>query len=374
MRVGVIGGGIGGLTTALALVRKGIDVTVYERAPELREIGAGIALWPAPLAVLDTLGVGDDVRALSGPWTDAGLRRANGDYLVHYTADQFAARLGETIAGVHRGELQAVLLRALPDGVLHLNHELTGLTTAPDGATITFADGTTAEVDAVIAADGRRSKVREITFGSRPLHDCKSLGWRGSADEPPDADWHSFAGETWGVGGRFGILPISNGRVTWYGVARQARAGGGLDEIADRFGTWHDPIPSLIAATKPEHLWADVIDDLRPLRRWTAGPIALLGDAAHPMTPELGQGACQAILDASVIADELATEAKPAEAFRAYEKRRRRRAAMVTLVARAATASARTEGRVAVGFRSRVASLGSPKIMLRQLELLSRGP
>jgi 2-polyprenyl-6-methoxyphenol hydroxylase-like FAD-dependent oxidoreductase len=374
MDVAVIGGGIGGLATALALQHHGIGCVVYERAPELREIGAGLGVWPAPMQVFDRLGIGNDVRALSGPWDDAGLRRSDGRYLVRYSAEEFADRLGEPTIGVHRGELQALLVRSLPEGTVRVGAECIGVAGWPSGVAISFADGTTVEADAVIAADGRRSIVRDLVFGRRELHDCKSVGWRGTAVAPPGSDWHRFAGESWGSEGRFGILPISGGRVTWYGACRRFRSSGDLAEVAHRFGSWHHPIPSLIAATTPDNLWRDAIDDLRPLRHWTQGRVALLGDAAHPMTPDLGQGACQAILDAWVVAEELATSAPVAEALLTYERRRKRRATMVGLIARGATVGARYEGRLSVGLRSKVAALGPPSVLLRQLAFIARGP
>jgi 2-polyprenyl-6-methoxyphenol hydroxylase-like FAD-dependent oxidoreductase len=373
-QVVVIGGGIGGLTTALALATRGIPVTVHERAPELHEIGAGLGLWPAPLRVFDRLGIGDAVRALSGPWSEAGLRRWDGRFLVRYTAEEFSARLGEPTIGVHRGELQALLLRSLPDGVVHTSHELVDLDEVGTTVTAHFAGGATVRGAALIGADGRRSTVRRHLFGDQPLHDCRSVGWRGTATAPPGSDWHERIGETWGPGGRFGVLPISGNRVTWYAAAKELRNGGGIDELLGRFGSWHHPIPELIAATDPANLWWDALDDRRPSRRWVSGRIALLGDAAHPMTADLGQGACQAILDAEVLAEELDARANVTEALRAYERRRRWRAGAVTMIARGATVGARPESRVAVALRSRMASLMPASVMLRELELITRGP
>jgi len=371
----VVGGGIGGLTAALALVERGIPVAVHERAPELREIGAGLGLWPAPLRVLDRLGIGDEVRALAGPWLEAGLRRADGRFLVRYSVEQFSARLGEPTIGVHRGELQALLLRSLADrATVHTDRELVDLVEHDGVVTARFADGSDAEGAVLIGADGRRSTVRRLLFGDRPLHDCRSVGWRGTATAPPGSDWHERIGETWGPGGRFGILPISGGRVTWYAAAKSLRNGDGIEELQQRFGTWHHPIPELIQATDPSNLWWDSLDDRRPMRRWTSGRVGLLGDAAHPMTADLGQGACQAILDAWVLAEELDRTGDVPTALRAYERRRRWRAGAVTLVARGATVGARAEGRLAVGIRSALTGLMPPSIMLRELELIARGP
>lgn len=219
----VIGGGIGGLTAALALARRGIPVTVHERAPELQEIGAGLGLWPAPLRVFDRLGIGDAVRSLAGPWDVAGLRRFDGKFLVRYSAEQFSARLGEPTIGVHRGELQALLVRSLDAGVVRTSAECIGLDERGDAVTAHFADGSQAHAEVVVGADGRHSAVRRILFGERPLHDCRSVGWRGTALAPPGSDWHSAIGETWGPGGRFGILPISGGLGPGGGARRHGR-------------------------------------------------------------------------------------------------------------------------------------------------------
>ncbi len=369
----VVGGGIGGLTTALCLAHQGIPAVVHERAPELREIGAGLGLWPAPLRVYDRLGIGDEVRALSGPWEEAGLRRSDGSFIVRYTAEQMSTRLGEPTIGVHRGELQALLLRHVGAERVRTDAECVGVDHNAEGATARFADGTRASGPAVVGADGRRSVVARELFGDRPLHDCRSGGWRGTALAPAGSDWHRVVGETWGPGGRFGILPISGGRVTWYAGVQRYSSDRGLAEVAERFGSWHHPIPDLIAATDPTHVWVDALDDRFPSRRWVTGRVALLGDAAHPMTADLGQGACQAILDAWVLAEELARTADVPSALRAYERRRRWQAGMITLIARSATIGARSEGRRSVAMRSRVAGLAPPSAVLRQLAFISDG-
>jgi len=345
----VVGGGIGGLTTALGLVSRGIDVTVHERAPELCEIGAGLGVWPAPQAVFDRLGIGDKVLELAGPWKTAGLRRSDGSYIVRIPIEDLRARLGGATIGVHRAELQALLLGALPDGVVRTGQELVGLEEDGGSLTVTFADGTSTAAWAVVGADGLRSRTRELLFGPRRLRRCRMAAWRGTAS-PGDRDWGNFAGETWGPTGRFGILPIA-GRVTWYAAARRFTNGAGKDELLRRFGDWHHPIPDLIAATEPDQIWCDQVHDIRPLRHWSKGRVTLLGDAAHAMTPDLGQGACQAILDAWALADALATHVDVLGAFDAYERARKGRARIVAMIARAMTNGA-GEGRAAVAIRS----------------------
>ena len=339
------------MTTALALISRGIDVTVHERADELHEIGAGLGVWPAPQAVYDRLGIGDKVRELAGPWKTAGLRRSDGSYVVRIPIEDMRARLGGATIGVHRGELQALLLASLPDGVVRTGQELVDLEQDGGSVRVRFADGTSTTARAVVGADGLRSRTRELLFGPRRLHRCRMTGWRGTAS-PGDDDWGDFAGETWGPTGRFGILPIA-GRVTWYAAVRHFTGAGDKDELLRRFGDWHYPIPQLIAATEPDEIWRDQVHDIRPLRRWSKERVTLLGDAAHAMTPDLGQGACQAILDAWALAGALATHVDVQGAFETYERARKRRARMVATIARAVTNGA-SEGRAAVAMRTAV--------------------
>lgn len=369
----VVGGGIGGLTTALALVDRGFACVVCEQAPALQEIGAGLGLWPAALRVFDDLGLGSQVRALSSSWESAGLRRSDGKVLVGYTAAEFAACFGEPTIGVHRGELQALLLRSLPSGVVKTGSRCVDVRQSGAGTvTAAFEDDSSMRARAVIGADGQRSRIRAILFGDRALHDCRCVGWRGTATKPRGSDWHAFAGETWGRGGRFGIIPISADRVTWYAAARAFRSGGGKAELLERFGEWHAPIPALLEATEEDNIWRDHIYDLWPLRQWSIGNVTLLGDAAHPMTPELGQGACQAILDAWTVADALATSADVTEAFREYERKRKARARFVTLVARFAAAGGGADSRPARYAREQSMALMPAPILFRALRAVAR--
>ena len=368
----IVGGGIGGLTTALCLLDRGIECAVYERAPEMHEVGSGVGLWPSAVRVFDRVGLGDQVRALAGEWQVGGVRSRSGTLLNGYRKEQFVRRFGEPMSGVHRGELQMVLLGALPDGVLHTGYECTGVTQASDDRVeVRFVDRDPVAGRVVIAADGNKSLVRRTLFDDKPLRDLGILGWRGTLVDPPD--YGGFAGEIWGNGASFGFLPMSNNRVSWFGAA-DGSPPATKEFLQERFADWHDPIPQIIATTPDDMIWWDRTYDLRPRRHWVRGRVALLGDAAHPMSPFLGQGACQAILDAWVVADELArSSADEPGALKRYERRRRNVASAVQLAAHGGVAAARPRPRAVQPLFEASMRVVPNALTLRGLQLLARG-
>jgi 2-polyprenyl-6-methoxyphenol hydroxylase-like FAD-dependent oxidoreductase len=368
----IIGGGIGGLTTALCLLQHDIECVVYERAPELHEVGSGVGLWPSAVRVLDRVGLGDAVRALAGPWTVGGVRSQNGTLLSGYRKEQFVARFGEPMSGVHRGELQMLLVGALPDGVLHTGYECAGVDAAADRVEVRFVDRDPVVGRVAIAADGNKSLVRRQLFDDTPLRDLGILGWRGTLVDPPD--FGGFAGEIWGNGASFGFLPMSGNRVSWFGAA-DGNPPATKDFLRERFADWHDPIPEVIAKTDDDMIWWDRTYDLWPRRQWVQGRVALLGDAAHPMSPFLGQGACQAILDAWVVAEELARASssdEPAALVR-YQKRRRNVASAVQLAAHFGCAAARPRPRAVQPLFEASMRVMPNALTLRGLQVLARG-
>ncbi len=322
--VGIIGGGIGGVATAVALHRSGIQATVYERAPELKEAGAGMMLWPNATRVLKSLGLLDEVAARSGPTTHFLVRTSCGRTLMNLTLGQFDVPALCT----RRSDLLAALLSALPPERIRLGRELTKLEQAASKVRAHFSDGSIAEHDAVIGADGIRSRVRAQLFGvTDPV--CRGYTvWRGVGAYSGSAIRRGHNSETWGHGSRFGILAIGQGRYTWYATANiTGREAVSPDErkreLLQRFSAWHEPISSLIDST--ELILENGAYDLDPLPRWTAGRVTLLGDAAHPCTPNLGQGGAMALEDALVLAKCIASERSIQPALHRYESLRRRR-------------------------------------------------
>ncbi|MCZ4083346.1 FAD-dependent monooxygenase [Streptomyces antarcticus] len=341
----VAGAGIGGLTAALALHRSGWRVTVCERAPGPTAVGAGIVLAPNALRAFDTIGF-DATRAAGRAVPAAmGLRRPDGRWLNRADTAAMAARYGRPPLAVHRAALTDALAAALPAGTVRYATAVTAVTAVdradgtegPDAAD--GADGSSPVVrttagdlaaDLAVAADGIHSPLRRLHFPDHPgLHYAGETAWRTVLPAGAAAD--ASAAETWGRGERFGIGPRAAGRTSVCATAvapEGHRPPGVRAELLRRFGTWHDPIPALLERIDPaDVLRHDLYDLAAPLPRYHRGRLVWLGDAAHAMTPNLGQGGCQAVEDAVVLAHLLsgaAASGVPA-ALAAYSAARRAR-------------------------------------------------
>ncbi|MGA5131066.1 FAD-dependent monooxygenase [Streptomyces olivoreticuli] len=327
LRAVVIGGGIGGLTAAAALHHGGWTVTVLERAAALEPVGAGIALAANALRAFDTFGAGDAVRALSGRQAEGGLRLPSGRWLSRTSNEAAAERFGGPVFVAHRAELVGLLASRLPEGAVRTGAPATLVDAGGPGrpARVAAPDGDL-EADLVVGADGIRSAVRGTLFPHHPApHYCGLTAWR-MVVPPPARPFPAH--ETWGRGLLWGTVPLGDGRVYAYAQAKAAAGGrapdGELALLRRLFGDWHHPVPDILAAADPKAvLRNDIHTAAAPLPAYHRGRVALLGDAAHPMTPHLGQGGCQAVEDAVVLAHLLAgADGDPARALPAYTRQR----------------------------------------------------
>ncbi len=248
-------------------------------------------IWPNAARVLRELGVLDHLISLSGRNTNFLVRAQNGGVLMNIPLGEFEVPALCT----RRSDLLAVLLAKLPAHSIRLGHELSRIDQRDSSVRLHFANGECSEHSAVIGADGIRSRTRAELFGAIEPIDRGYTVWRGIANYSGGAIEPGCNSETWGRGQRFGILNTGHDRITWYAASNQPQP-----DLLEMFRDWHDPIPQLLRST--ETILCNRALDLAPLPNWSRGRVTLLGDAAHPCTPNLGQGCCMAIEDAMVLA------------------------------------------------------------------------
>ena len=343
LRAVVVGGGIGGVAAAVALTRAGIDVQVHEQAQQLAEVGAGVSLAPNGLRMLERLGVGEGIRRVGVRYASAQLRLPDGRAVQHEPY-QFAMA-GQNV-GIHRADLLALLAGQLPSGTVRTGHRCTGFSQDEASATVGFADGNTATADVVIGADGIHSVLQGFVVApAKPLY-SGVVAYRGLVPRLPEYPAGTI--RMWmGEGRHFLVFPVRAGELLNYvgfvssetAVRESWSAPGDPAALAAHFAGWDPVIRQVIAAISGPggsgFQWG--MYDRVPLPRWSSGRLTLLGDAAHPMLPHLGQGVNQALEDAVALATLLRASTGPAEVPRvlaAYEGLRRDRTARVQLGSR----------------------------------------
>jgi len=331
----VVGGGIGGVTAAIALQQAGLDVTVYEQADELKEVGSGLPLWTNALRALYRLGLTDIVETIGESVKAGSITTWQGEVLADLRTEELLKQLGTINTVVHRAELLTMLLKALGENNVQLGARCVGFSQNAIRACARFADGKEACGDLLIGADGLHSVVRKQLFGPSKPRYAGYTCWRGLA-HIMRSGLETWA---WGKGYQLGITPMSHGRAYWFAQkyapeGAKDKAGGRKREVLELFHDWHDPIPAVIEATNETDILRNDIYESELLAHWSRGRVTLLGDAAHTMTPNLGMGACQAIEDGVVLGACLKAEGDIIAALKLYERRRVRRANSIARMAR----------------------------------------
>jgi salicylate hydroxylase len=341
--VAIIGGGIGGLTAAHALLRRGFEVSVFEAAPELKEIGAGVALGPNAMKALRFLDLEEKVRAVAWEGRYQILRNWKTGRIISKTPRDLMNRYGATGCSVHRADLLDVLGADLPKEILHLGARCVGVEVKDTSAVARFRDGSEFEADIVLGADGIHSAVRESLFGPDAPRFTGKICYRCLV--PVDAipgGLYEGEGATWlGPHGTVVVYKVRRGELvnvvahyddeTWREESWIRECD--RQEVIDRYRGWHESLARLFSASDKHYKWG--LHDRDPLKQWTKGRATLLGDAAHPMLPYLGQGACQAMEDGVVLAAALDSMPDDVEsALKLYERVRLPRASRVVLSAR----------------------------------------
>jgi len=356
-RAAIIGGGIGGLTTAIALRKIGFEVDVYERAPELKEVGSGMSLWPNAVRSLNEIdpNILSRLQARGRSLRRLLMKDANGERIK--TLPLPAADCSGMV--IHRAELQSALAEAVSPRSIHLDHTFSRLDQRPNSVLLHFENGASAEADLVVACDGIHSAVRKSLGLNTKLSNRAYSVWRGVTNINSENEARHLGlehdgdfSESYGHGRRFGILRLGPGRIHWYAAANDSLRPPDMPEgaaLQKLFAGWHAPIPKLIENAE-NAICAKVQDRLATLP-WVVGRVAILGDAAHPISPNFGQGACLAIEDAVVLAACLQTHANLPRALRRYELSRYPRCLEILFMSREAGRFAQFQNRALVHFR-----------------------
>lgn len=367
-KVLIVGGGIGGLTLALALNRAGIPCSVFERAPELKEVGAGVGVWANAVKVLDRLGVGGRVREIGIPLEAAELCADTGRVLSRVNLTEVVREAEATCYVLHRAELHAALAELLPEGAIETDHECVGVEETSACVTARFANGTSATGTLLVGADGINSVVRAQFWGREKPRYSGQTAFRGVVEF--DVSDKRVMREVHGAGKRFGICPMSKGRAYWY-AAFNSPEGKMIDFdkrqrlLLDEYKDWRGQATEIISATPSEAILQNDLVDRVPIKRWSKGSITLLGDAAHPTTPNFGQGACMAIEDAMVLTRNLIRHANVRDALRGYEAERGKRTASIVKQSRIFGTLARWKNPFAVRVRDLLVK-ATPEFVMRQ--------
>jgi 2-polyprenyl-6-methoxyphenol hydroxylase-like FAD-dependent oxidoreductase len=372
----IVGGGIGGLTLAIALQRKGFDVTVYENAPQLKPLGAGLGLAANAVKAFTDIGLSDEVLKKWKVMRKISIKDPAGSILRETDAEKLSSKYGViNNFTIHRADLHEVLLRHLHPGSLQLGKGCVDFIQKRSSVELVFQDGTTATAHHVIACDGIHSVFRKkLVPGSTPRYAGYTC-WRAVIDDLPPGFNFDEISETWGAGARFGIVPLTNKRVYWF-ACLNANAGDPvmqgfkIPDLLNHFEQFHSPIAEILKRTRDEQLiWNDIMD-LAPIKHFAFGNIVLMGDAAHATTPNMGQGACMAIEDAAVLANCIESYATPEEAFKQFESKRIERTTRIVNASRALGRVAQLKNPLLMSLRNALLRCTPQRVTEKQLKFL----
>lgn len=366
-KIAIIGAGIGGLTTALALQKIGLEPVVYERAAAIKPVGAGIIMANNAMQVYKELGILHAIQNRGHKISQIQITDEVLQQLSDIALEEFESKYGVYNLAIHRAALLDVLAQEVGFNNIKCSKSLLRIQKQNKGYILFFEDGTEAYCEVLIAADGIHSVVREQLFSSSVIRDSGQRCWRGICKMPKNSVFNNKAIELWSKGKRFGFSKIDDQTCYWFAVVNATLQNQEKD-IKDIFKDFHPEIKNLIADTPEENIIFNTIIDLKPIKKWTGNNLCLIGDAAHATTPNLGQGACQAVEDAYVLMQLLEKEEDFNTAFQKYEKLRIKKAHFVVETSWKIGKMAQIENRFFILARNAVLPFIPNSIKRKQLE------
>ena len=359
MKILINGGGIAGLTCAIALQKLGIETAVYESTPEIKPVGAGLVIQSNAIRALEYLGIEDKIIDAANPINQIAIIDEKGNVIKKQKPSSINRELFAGLA-IHRHTLHQILKNYLPENLLFTSKKAISFLNKDGKVILQFEHGLNAEGDFLISADGINSNIRlQLLPDSKPRY-AGYICWRSIID---NCDLKiSEATETWGSKGRFGIVPINENKIYWYATINSDQFDVkinhyNLKNIKEHFSDYHSPVPEILEKSSNEKLIKNPICDIKPLNQFAFNKVLLIGDAAHATTPNLGQGACQAIEDVMVLHQEIASGKDVESAFKSFEKRRTEKARYIINTSRKLGSIAQIENKFLISLRNIVFKL-----------------
>lgn len=371
----IIGGGIGGLCTALMLQRNGFRTELYESSSSIRAIGAGLGVGSNAFRALNEAGVGKRLEEKGNRLDCMIFQNQHGKVLNQLDFTVLAREFGLSNFTIHRADLHSILYEAISPGVIHLKKKCIDFVQDEEMVTVTFEDGSKASGELVIAADGIHSMFRtRLVPNSLPRYAGYTC-WRGVVKSDDPKIHSQTAYELWGKEGRFGIVPLKDGQVYWFACVNAKFRDMDYQNLSPRdvahiFRAFPKHVVKLIESTKEDALFHHDMLDIKPLKKFTYGRVVLLGDAAHATTPNMGQGAGQAMEDAIVLSKSLKGSKSLSEAFQHYEKARVKRTEKIITMSRQIGEAAQLENPIAIKIRNAIFQAIPSSILIKRFRFL----
>lgn len=374
MKIAIIGGGIGGLCAAVTLQKQGFSVQVYEASPTFQPVGAGIGIGSNALQALMEIGVGEEIFANGHALHQQVFLDTYGNTLNTIDLTVLKELYGQENITIHRADLHNIFLKALKPDTLHFNKKYISVEQNDNHVTVYFEDGTTVTADMLIAADGIHSSIRQQLLPGSVTRYAGYTCWRGITENNGRVDEYTSS-EYWATQGRFGMAPMKNGLIYWFACINTTAKNPQFQkitapEIADIFDHLPKVVHNIITTTPLERILHHDLSDIKPLRQFVFGRVVLLGDAAHATTPNMGQGAGQAIEDAIVLGNGFKQFEHVDKVLVFYEEKRVARTAKVIRLSRQIGEIAQIQSRPIASVRDFLFPFIPSKLLMRQLKFL----
>lgn len=375
MTLDIAGAGIGGLTTAIALKQKGFKVRLFEQAEEIKPVGAGIILASNAMQIFKKLNLKEAIEQHGNPISSMNLTKPSLKVLSKVDLSHFEKKYRVKNIAIHRGKLQQLLLSELNPEEIHLGHQLNKVDASNNGYNLTFDNGRQVQSSLLIGADGLNSIVRKSLFPSATIRNAKQVCWRGVTDCKLPEEYAHELNEAWGKNGRFGFVQIAPDTVYWYALKsfKNDESEFDISALSSYFSNFHPMVERIIANTPKTQINTAIISDLKPTNVWFQENVCLLGDAAHAATPNMGQGACQAIEDAYALTECL-SKYETNEAFHHYQKIRMSKAHRVVNASWKIGKLAHISNPLLVGLRDQLMRITPSSLGEKQTEQLFQIP